>query len=153
MPRGDSHPPAPVVGAIGEVRSSRAARPLLLVAAHGRPGNGLFSLHWAAGGTWLLSTLGHQRVAPFAGRRWLLVPVSLIKIGSGCCRCRWRAGAGPRLASGEPSHWAGTGVLVIWGGEHTHRHLVLSGILVPGSVDDARVGRERRSWLVEVCGR
>ncbi|WP_203567819.1 DUF3995 domain-containing protein [Aestuariimicrobium ganziense] len=43
--------------------------------------HGLFSLYWAAGGTWLVSTLGERIVSEFADRRWLLAPVGLVKIG------------------------------------------------------------------------
>ncbi|MGI8459477.1 MAG: hypothetical protein ACR2LI_15385 [Propionibacteriaceae bacterium] len=60
---------------------SRAVLLAMVIAAAAGTIHGLFSLYWAAGGNWLVSTLGQHLVDTFASKRWLLVPVAAVKIG------------------------------------------------------------------------
>lgn len=104
-------------------------------------GHGLFSLYWAAGGTWLLDTVG-EVAAQFDGRLWLLVPVGVVKIAAGLAP--WllaRRGWALRPLS-RAACWLGAAVLIIWGGlSAAVAHLVLADAIRPAG------GVDRRSML------
>jgi hypothetical protein len=125
----------------------RAVLPALLIATVAGATHGLFSLYWAAGGNYLVSTLGHQLVSTFADRRWLLIPVSVIKIGFAVlplvlARLGW-----PGRQFWRTACWVGAAVLVVWGGVNTLvGNLVLAGILRPGEGYD-RAGMVGHAWL------
>ena len=119
---------------------------LLIVAAAGTL-HGLFSLYWAAGGGWLVSTLGQQLVATFADKRWLLVPVAAVKITFALlplvlARLAWPARRPWRVVC-----WAGAAVLAVWGGVNTLTgNLVLAGVLSPAGGYDHE-GMVGHAWL------
>ncbi len=127
--------------------SSRAALVALLIAAVAGTVHGLFSLYRAAGGSWLVGTLGRQLVDEFAGKRWLLVPVAAIKIAFAVlslvlARLAWPGSRPWRIVC-----WAGAAVLVVWGGVNTLTgNLVLAGVVVPGGGYD-HDGMVGHAWL------
>lgn len=137
---------------MGTVRSdrvgtSRTALTTLLIAAAAGMAHGLFSLYWAAGGDWLVSTLGRQLVDTFADRRWLLFPVAALKIAFavlplGLARLSWPPPRAWRLLC-----WVGAAVLLVWGGVNTITgNLVLSGAINPEGGYD-RDGMVGHAWL------
>ncbi len=89
-----------------------------------------FSLYWAAGGTWLVWTLGTSLLETFRGKEWLLLPVSVVKLLAALApvlldRRGWLA---YRLTRGIC--WLGALVLVFWGGLNTIvGNLVLAGLI------------------------
>lgn len=110
--------------------------------------HGAFSVYWALGGDGLRSTLGRSVNAAFSGsRRWILLPVAVIKIGFavlplGLAVAGWPARRAARLIC-----WVGALVLVIWGGANTLTgNLVLSGLVVASTGYD-RDGMVGHAWL------
>jgi hypothetical protein len=109
--------------------------------------HGAFSVYWAAGGGWLLSTLGAQLVDAFEGRRWLLYLVGAVKIGFALAPFIWATRGWPRLRVWRAGCWLGAAILIVWGGINTATgNLVLTGAIHPsGGYDhDAMVGH---AWL------
>jgi hypothetical protein len=109
--------------------------------------HGISSLYWAAGGDWLLATLGDRLVAAFTERRWLLIPIGILKIGFAVLPLALTACRRAHLRIWRALCWAGAAVLVAWGGANTVvGNLVLGGVIRPaGGYDhDAMVGH---AWL------
>lgn len=125
-------------------RSGRSA--WLIVAAVLGAGHGAFSLYWAVGGQWLLTTVG-EVAQQFQDRLWLLIPVGLVKVA---------AGAGPWLLArwGWPLRpvsraicWLGAAVLIGWGGlSAAVAQLVLAGAITPDGGFD-RPSMLGHAWL------
>lgn len=109
--------------------------------------HGLFSLYWAFGGDWLISTLGDRIVDVFAGRRWLLFPVTVIKVGFAMLPLVLLARGWPLRRLSRLVCWLGTVGFVLWGGINTVTgNLVLSGLLRPAAGYD-RPGMVGHAWL------
>lgn len=106
-----------------------------------------FSLYWAAGGTWLLWSLGSGLLETFAGREWLLFPIGAVKLIAALApwilaRLHW---PWPRLTRGLC--WLGSVALIAWGGLNTVvGNLVLTGIIQPGDGFD-RPGMIGHAWM------
>ncbi|MEO7131634.1 MAG: DUF3995 domain-containing protein [Dermatophilaceae bacterium] len=106
-----------------------------------------FSLYWAAGGHWLIWSLGSDLVDSFQGREWLLVPIGGVKLIATVspivlARRGWPARAFTRAAC-----WVGALALVGWGGLNTVvANLVLAGVIQPGSGYD-RPGMVGHAYL------
>jgi hypothetical protein len=119
----------------------------LIIATLAGMTHGLFSLYWAAGGNWLVTTLGHQLVDAFATRRWLLIPLAAIKIGFATlpvllARYGWLSHRPWRIVC-----WTGAAALVLWGGINTVTgNLVLSGMLDRAGGYD-QTGMIGHAWL------
>ncbi|XVX19792.1 DUF3995 domain-containing protein [Actinomycetota bacterium] len=119
------------------------AHAALLLAALAGTLHGLASLYWAAGGDWLLSTLGPDLVDRFADMRWVLAPIGMVKVGFALApvllaRRGWPGGRFSRLMC-----WLGAAVLTAWGGLNTlAANLVLAGAIRPdGGYDrDGMIG-------------
>ncbi|HET7356690.1 MAG TPA: DUF3995 domain-containing protein [Nocardioidaceae bacterium] len=126
--------------------TARAAWPLQLAALLGMV-HGLVSLYWAAGGDWLLSTLGERLVATFADMRWLLAPVGLVKLGFAWLPLLLVSRSWPHRRWWRPLCWCGAAVLIVWGGLNTVvGNLVLAGAVRPhGGYDHA--GMVGHAWL------
>ena len=107
----------------------------------------LASLYWALGGDWLVATLGERITTAFADRRWLLLPVVLLKLAVALAPV-WLAWRGwPWARVSRALGWLAAAVLVVWGGLNTVvGNLVLAGWVRPdGGYDrDAMVGH---AWL------
>ena len=93
-----------------------------------------FSLFWAAGGMWLVGSLGTGLVQRFQGREWLLAPIGAFKLVAAMAplalaRSDWPARRLTRCAC-----WLGALALIGWGGLNTAvGNLVLAGVIRPGS--------------------
>jgi hypothetical protein len=107
------------------VACSRPALSALLVAAAAGTVHGLFSLYWAVGGGWLVSTLGRQLVDMFADKRWLLGPVAVVKIGFAVLPLLLARLAWPAWRPSRAVCWTGAAVLVCGAGR-THSPATLS---------------------------
>lgn len=124
----------------------RRIHPLLIIAALAGLVHAGLSLYWALGGNWLLSTIGTELVQAFEGRRWLLIPVALVKAGFalfpvalttfGLLNRRWA----------RTVCWLGAVILIAWGGVNTTVcNLVLAGLVGgPGYDRMAMIGH---AWL------
>ncbi|MDO5511628.1 DUF3995 domain-containing protein [Corynebacterium sp.] len=93
--------------------------------------HGAFSLYWAAGGTWLLETVGEAVTDQFAGLSWVLAVVGVLKLALAC---------GPLLIDAPWArilYWLGAAALIVWGGVNTlTTNLMLAGVLpLPAAVD------------------
>lgn len=130
----------------GTTRPTRAAKFVLASAALAGIVHGGFSLYWGVGGDVLVTTLGDRIVTAFADRRWLLIPVAVVKIGFALLALTlptWRRAA--RLI--RALCWSGAVALVAWGGANTLiGNAVLSGIIQPGNGYD-RDGMAGHAWL------
>lgn len=119
----------------------------LMVSAAAGMVHGLFSLYWAVGGNWLISTLGDQLVAVFAGRRWLLFPVGVIKVGFAVLPLVLHVRGWPARRFSRLVSWLGAIVLMLWGGVNTVTgNLVLIGLVRPAGGYD-RPGMVGHAWL------
>lgn len=109
--------------------------------------HGLFSLYWAVGGDWLMDTLGDRIVDVFAGRRWLMLPVTVIKVGFAVLPLVLLVRGWPVRRLSRLVCWLGAVVLVLWGGMNTVTgNLVLSG-LIPAAAGYDRLGMVGHAWL------
>lgn len=127
--------------------SSRGALPAFGIAAAAGMTHGLFTLYWAVGGNWLVSTLGSQLVATFADRRYLLLAVAAVKLGFAVLPLLLLRRGSLGRRPWRVLCWAGAAVLVAWGGLNTVTgNLVLAGLVQPaGGYDhDGMVGH---AWL------
>lgn len=92
----------------------------------------VFSIYWAAGGTWLVWSLGSSLLATFEGREWFLFPVGVVKLiaaASPLLLARW---GWPGRRTTRAACWLGAGVLIIWGGVNAVvGNLVLAGVIQP----------------------
>jgi hypothetical protein len=126
--------------------ASRARWALLLAAVAGIV-HGCFSLYWAAGGGWLVATLGERLVQTFSDRLWLLVPIGLVKVGFAVAPPVLARRGWPAARLWRPALWLGAAVLVAWGGLNTGvAHLVLAGAIRPTGGYD-RAGMLGHAWL------
>lgn len=127
--------------------TTRLSGVALLIAAVVGVVHGLFSLYWAIGGDWLINTLGDRIVDVFAGRRWLLFPVTVIKIGFAMVPLALLVRDWPLRRLSRLVCWLGAVVLVLWGGMNTVTgNLVLSGLIRPTAGYD-RPGMVGHAWL------
>lgn len=109
-------------------------------------GHGLFSLYWAGGGQWLLSTVGDV-ASQFDGRLWLLVPVGLVKVTAGLAPWLLARSGWPLAPLSRAVCWLGAAVLILWGGLSTvTAQLVLAGVIQPGGGFD-RSSMLGHAWL------
>lgn len=129
------------------VATSRTVLSALLIAGAAGTIHGLFSLYWAAGGDWLVSTLGRRLVDAFADSRWLLLPVGIVKIAFAVLPSALAKRSWPAREAWRVLCWAGAVVLVVWGAVNTITgNLVLSGAITPdGGYDHA--GMVGHAWL------
>lgn len=119
----------------------------LVISAVAGTAHGLFSLYWALGGDWLVSTLGDQLAEEFADARRLLFPVGVVKVGFAVLPLVMAARGWPRRRLWRPVCWLGALVLVVWGGTNAAvGNLVLSGLVRPAGGYD-RAGMIGHAWL------
>jgi hypothetical protein len=119
----------------------------LAVAAVAGCVHGLFSLYWAAGGDWLLATLGHRLVTTFAGVRWVLVPVGVAKLVAAVAPAVLARRGWPARRASRGACWLVAGGLLLWGGVNTVvGQLVLAGIIRTGGGYD-HDGMVGHAWL------
>lgn len=127
-------------------RPGRAAVAALLTCSIAGVVHGLFSLYWAVGGNWLTITISDQ-LAAFAGRRWLLFPVGVIKVGFALLPLMLLVRGWPVRQLSRLVCWLGAAVLVLWGGVNTVTgNLVLTGLIHPAGGYD-RPGMVGHAWL------
>ncbi len=89
-----------------------------------------FSLYWAAGGSWLVWTLGNSLLETFRGKEWLLVPVAVIKLIAALAPILLARRGWPAYRLTRGICWLGALVLVAWGGLNAIAgNLVLAGLL------------------------
>lgn len=125
----------------------RQIRWALIVAAVAGTGHGLFSLYWAAGGTWLVETLGEDIVQTFADKLWLLLPVGVLKVGFALLPLLLAERGRPIPRVLRLVLWLGAITLVVWGGLNTViAHLVLAGAIQPTGGYDHR-GMIGHAWI------
>lgn len=118
----------------------------LAVAAVLGAGHGAFSLYWAAGGQWLLTTVG-QVAEQYSDRLWLLVPVGLVKLAAGVGPWLLARRGWPLRTVSRMLCWLGALVLVGWGGlSAAVAQLVLAGALAPEDGYD-RAAMLGHAWL------
>lgn len=130
-----------------EARSVAGTRWLALAAVLGVVHAG-FSLYWAAGGPWLLETLGERIVTTFAGLRWLLYPVGLVKLVAAVAPLWLHRRGWPGRRFWRPVSWLGAVILVGWGGANTVvGNLVLGGVITsPDGFDRAGMVGHAYLW-------
>lgn len=88
------------------------------------------SAYWLLGGTALLDTLGSRVVDAFDGRRWLLLPIVLGKIGIAVAPLRLAARGWTRHT--RWGAWLVALALIAWGGVNTVvADVVLAGLVSP----------------------
>lgn len=127
-------------------RGSRGRAALLVAAVFGTV-HAAFSFYWAAGGTWLLATVGQRLVESFAGSMWILAVVGVLKLLAAILPLYFlRAGwPWPLLTRGVC--WLGGAGLIVWGGVNmVSAQLVLAGIVPRGAEFDLR-GMVGHAWL------
>lgn len=123
------------------------ARVLLIVACAVGLTHAAFSLYWALGGSWLVETLGATMLSALGDRRWLLIPVVVVKTA---------VAVGPLVAL-RLGWWrrrpvlllaaAAALVLIVWGGLNTVvGNLVLAGVIEPAGGFD-RAAMVGHAWL------
>ncbi len=106
-----------------------------------------FSLYWAAGGTWLLWSLGSRLLDTFEGREWVLIPVGVVKLAAAVTPLVMARWDWPTRQLTRTACWLGAAVLIAWGGLNTVvGNLVLTGMIQPGSGYD-RSGMVGHAWL------
>lgn len=129
------------------MRGVGRARLWLTIAAIAGVVHGLFSLYWAAGGNWLMSTLGSGLNEAFDGKRWLLYPVAAVKIAGAVLPLLWTLRGWPTPRFWYWLCWLGAAALIVWGGINTVTgNLVLSGLVDPSGGYD-RDGMIGHAWL------
>jgi len=90
------------------------------------------SAYWAAGGDWLLATLGTAIVERFADVRWVLWVVAAVKVAAALGPLVLHRLGWPLRVLTRGACWAGAAVLVVWGGLNTVvGSLVLGGVIRP----------------------
>lgn len=111
----------------------RARPPIALaVAAACGTVHALFSFYWAAGGTFLVASLGSRLVESFRGLEWLLAPVGLVKLVAAVAPLWWASRGWPLRRLTYAACWLGAAVLIVWGGANTVvGNLVLTGVIRP----------------------
>ncbi|GAA4365386.1 DUF3995 domain-containing protein [Paeniglutamicibacter cryotolerans] len=89
-----------------------------------------FSLYWAAGGTWLVWTLGSSLLETFRGKEWLLILVAIVKLVAALAPVLLARRGWPADPLTRGISWLGALVLVLWGGLNTIvGNLVLAGLI------------------------
>ena len=130
---------------MGAIRQ-RVPRALIVAAIAGAT-HAAFSFYWAAGGDALLETLGARVVDQFADKRWLLIPVALVKLGFALAPALLHRGHWPARRITRTLCWLGAAVLIGWGGLNTAvGNLVLAGAVHPAGGYD-RAGMIGHAWL------
>lgn len=132
--------------------ATRATVTAFVVAAVAGVVHGLFSVYWGVGGTWLVETLGTDLVELWEEQGVLLIPVGLLKIAAAVIplllqtpQDGWLPGLLRRIIRGIS--WAGSALLIVWGGVNTVTgNLVLSGLVEPDGGYD-REGMIGHAWL------
>lgn len=111
----------------------------LMVAAVCGTVHALFSFYWAAGGTFLVTSLGSRLVESFRGLEWVLAPVGLVKLVVAVAPVWWASRGWPLRRLTYAACWLGAVVLILWGGANTVvGNLVLRGVIRPdGGYDRA----------------
>lgn len=105
------------------------------------------SLYWAAGGTFLLWSLGSDLLESFHGRQWLLVPIGAVKLIAAFAPVALAGWGGPARLLTRSVCWLGAVVLLLWGGVNTTvGNLVLAGVIRPESGFD-RSGMVGHAYL------
>lgn len=108
---------------------SRRPNTALVVAALAGALHAAASLYWAAGGTWLLETLGTRVVETFGPIRWVLWPVGLVKLAAALTPM-WLDALGRLTRPWRVPCWLGAIALLGWGGANTViANLVLLGVI------------------------
>ncbi|PWD51035.1 DUF3995 domain-containing protein [Serinibacter arcticus] len=126
---------------------SRPGRALLAAAAVVGLLHAAISAYWAAGGTWLLETLGERVLTTFDGRLWLLAPLVVVKAVAAVGPAWLDARRWPWRRVTRTLAWLAVVVLVGWGGANTVvGNLVLAGVVNDGGAIDrpAMIGH---AWL------
>lgn len=134
-------PERPVEGAGGT-----GGRAFVIAAVLGTV-HALVSLYWALGGNRLLDTLGERITTEFTDRRWLLLPVVVVKLVAALAPLWLDRHGWPARAVTRGLSWLAAAVLLLWGGLNTVvGNLVLGGLVVPSGGYDrpAVVGH---AWL------
>lgn len=104
----------------------------LLVAAAAGLAHATVSAYWAAGGDWLLDTLGTAVVERFADVLWLLWVVAAVKVAGALGPLALHRLGWPLRVLTRGACWAGAAVLVLWGGLNTVvGAAVLGGLIRP----------------------
>ncbi|MFN8099747.1 MAG: DUF3995 domain-containing protein [Dermatophilaceae bacterium] len=107
-----------------------AGRMALWIAAAAGLVHAAVSAYWLLGGTALLDTLGSRVVDAFDGRRWLLLPIVLGKIGIAVAPLRLAARGWTRHT--RWGAWLVALALIAWGGVNTVvADVVLAGLVSP----------------------
>lgn len=110
------------------------------------------SLYWAAGGRWLLDTVGPWALDLAEERPGravvLLLVVAAAKVAGALVPLGVETGRVPGRAVWRPLSWAGAAVLLVWGGANTVvAWLVLGGVLdVAGPTDRAALLGHAALW-------
>lgn len=104
------------------------------------------SLYWMVGGTWLLETLGSTVLETFEGRRWLLLPVVVVKAAGAAVPLFMNSWPRELRRLTRAVSWVGATLLVVWGGAGAIvANLVLLGVIDTGPIDrPAMIGH---AWL------
>lgn len=100
------------------------------------------SLMWGLGSTFLLDTVNDDIVAGFAGRERLLLVVAGVKFAAALVPVWWAMAGWPLVRLSRPMCWAGSAVLIIWGGVSAlWAQFVLAGLIdVPDADRQALIG-------------
>lgn len=106
----------------------------------------LASLYWMLGGDWLIETLGATVIEMFEGRRWLLLPVVVVKVAGAVVPLLMHDWPGPLRRVTRFACWVGAAALLGWGGAGmVIANLVLTGVIESGPIDrPAMIGH---AWL------
>lgn len=139
---------------MGDVEPGRVVngRRALWVAAGLGVVHGAFSLLWAAGGTWLLDTVGQWAVDAVAagdgGLRSALALVGILKLAGAVLPLVAEYRGGPMRRRVRPLGWAGAVGLVAYGGANTLiSAAVLTGLVqAEGGYDTAAVLGHALLW-------
>lgn len=127
--------------------ATRAARLPLAVAATAGALHAAFSLYWAAGGKWLIETLGERILSAFRGFEWVLFLVGAVKLAGAILPSWLNARGWPGGRLWRPLCWIGSGGLIAWGGANTVvANLVLTGVVTPDG-GYHRPGMIGHGWL------
>ena len=107
----------------------------------------LASLYWGLGGTWLLDTVGRDLVSTLRDSLWVLLLVGVVKLLAAWLPWSAQDWPGPSQRAVRGVSWAGSVVLVAWGGINTvTANLVLAGLIMPDR-DYDRTGMIGHAWL------
>ncbi|MEO7058429.1 MAG: DUF3995 domain-containing protein [Lapillicoccus sp.] len=108
--------------------------PWLVIAGALGATHAAFSFFWAAGGTFLVSSLGTGLLERFRGREWLLVPIGAVKLVAAVAPLAFARSGWPAPRVTRSACWLGSLVLIVWGGLNTAvGNLVLAGVIQPDS--------------------